>query len=138
MSILFPNVLKFILFLPRLVKRFIVISLDVCLCALSVWLAFYLRLGEFVDLIGSARWAVLVSVFFALPIFVRSGFYRAIFRHSNLSVLLFITRATVLYGVLYAMVFTVVSIPGVPRTVGIIQPILLLLMVGTSRIVAWL
>ena len=138
MPILFPNVLKFILFLPRLVKRFIVISLDVCLCALSVWLAFYLRLGEFVDLIGSARWAVLVSVFFALPIFVRSGFYRAIFRHSNLAVLLFITRATVLYGVLYAMVFTVVSIPGVPRTVGIIQPILLLLMVGTSRIVAWL
>jgi FlaA1/EpsC-like NDP-sugar epimerase len=45
-----------------------------------------------------------------------------------------------IYGLLYACVFTVIGVAGVPRTVGIIQPILLLLFVGASRALArvWL
>jgi FlaA1/EpsC-like NDP-sugar epimerase len=44
------------------------------------------------------------------------------------------------YGVLYASIFTAIGVAGVPRTVGIIQPILLLLFVGASRALArvWL
>ncbi|MDA0237906.1 MAG: nucleoside-diphosphate sugar epimerase/dehydratase, partial [Proteobacteria bacterium] len=44
------------------------------------------------------------------------------------------------YGLLYAWIFTVIGIQDVPRTVGIIQPILLLLFVGASRALAriWL
>ena len=45
-----------------------------------------------------------------------------------------------MYGVLYASIFTAIGVAGVPRTVGIIQPILLLLFVGASRALArvWL
>lgn len=132
------NIVPKILFLPRFAKRLLVLVLDVGLCVLATWIAFYLRLGEFVELGGNARWAVIVSVCVALPIFIKSGFYRAIFRHSGLPVLLSIVRATVVYGVVYGFVFTVIGVQGVPRTIGIIQPILLLLMVAASRAVAWL
>ena len=47
-----------------------------------------------------------------------------------------VVQAIGLYGLLYASLFTAMSFPGVPRTVGIIQPILLLLFVGATRALA--
>lgn len=129
-----------VLGLPRLAKRVIVVLVDIGLCVLAVWFAYYLRMGEFVALSGRAFWTVVVSVGIAIPIFFASGLYLAIFRYSGWPALLAVARAVSVYGMLYAAIFTAVGVAGVPRTVGIIQPILLLLLVGASRAFArvWL
>jgi FlaA1/EpsC-like NDP-sugar epimerase len=129
-----------ILALPRSTKRLIALSVDVSLCVLTVWLAFFLRLGEFVTLIGKPLWAVAISLMLALPIFVVSGLYRAIFRYSGWSALLALARAIAIYGLLYASAITAIGFEGIPRTVGLIQPLLLFFAVGLSRALAryWL
>lgn len=129
-----------VLALPRAAKRAVVISVDIGLCVFTVWLAYYLRLGEMVELSGNALLAVAAAIGMALPIFIVSGLYRAIFRYSGWPALFTVTRAIGIYGLLYAAVFTAIGITGVPRTVGIIQPLLLLICVGASRVLAriWL
>jgi FlaA1/EpsC-like NDP-sugar epimerase len=116
-----------------MVKRFVALLVDASLCVLAVWLAYYLRLGEFVALTGNLLLAAGASIAIALPVFIVSGLYRAIFRYSGLPALVTVARAVTIYGLLYATLFTAVGFPEVPRTLGIIQPILLLLLVGASR-----
>ena len=129
-----------ILALPRSIKRLLVFAVDTGLSCLSVWLALYLRLGFFVSFNSQTVWAVIASVMLVLPIFVASGLYRAIFRYSGFSAMVSVGRAMLLYGLAFSAIFTFWTVEGIPRTVGLIQPMLLLLLVGASRAVArlWL
>jgi FlaA1/EpsC-like NDP-sugar epimerase len=119
--------------LSRRKKRLLAISTDGFMCAAAAWGAHYLRLEQWIWLEGNQWLTILVSIVLALPIFIRLGLYRMIFRHTGVPAMLRVARACLLYGALYAFIFTFISLPGVPRTVGIIQPILLFLMIGASR-----
>lgn len=125
------------LVLTRSNKRLIVVAVDLLLCVLSVWVSFCLRLGE---LFGHSAitevpflTTYVVAVGFALPIFMFSGLYRAIFRFNGLSALVTMTKAILIYGILFSAIFTLLGVEGVPRTIGLIQPIIMFLLVGASR-----
>jgi FlaA1/EpsC-like NDP-sugar epimerase len=128
-----------ILSLQRSVKRIIVFFIDSCICVLATWLAFYLRLDEFVT-IDRFGLAALLSLSIALPIFASFGLYRAIFRYAGWAATIAVGRAMLLYGLMYATIVIAVSIEGVPRTVGVIQPIVLFFGVSGIRLFAryWL
>ena len=123
--------------LPRFAKQIIVMSVDCLLCVVSVWASFYLRMGEFLVFNSATNTPVLittaVSVALALPIFVLSGLYRAIFRYNGMPAMMAITRAIFIYGILYTGIFTFIGVEGVPRTIGLIQPIVVFVLVGASR-----
>jgi FlaA1/EpsC-like NDP-sugar epimerase len=125
-----------VLALPRVTKGAIVLALDAGLCVLTVWLAFYLRVGEFVSLSGSGWPAAIAAPLLALPIFAVCGLYRTVFRYVGPEALGSIAQAVSVYGILYAAIFTAFGVTGVPRTVGMIQPALLLIAVSASRVFA--
>jgi FlaA1/EpsC-like NDP-sugar epimerase len=133
-----------LLALPRPAKRAIALAVDASLIVLTVWIAFYLRLDEWVRLSGEGLfqpvWAIAASGLIAFPLFITHGFYRVIFRYSGMAAMQMMLQAFALYGLLYASVVTAIGLPGVPRSVGITQPLLLLLAVGASRALAryWL
>ena len=121
-----------ILSLPRLIKRGVALAVDAGLCIVTVWLAIYLRMGEFYALTGPYAWAAFTSIVIAIPVFVITGLYRAIFRHSGWPALMTVARAMFAYSIIFAAIFLAIGIQGVPRTVGIIQPILLVIAIGCS------
>jgi FlaA1/EpsC-like NDP-sugar epimerase len=119
------TVTKSILNLPRFAKQIIAIILDLTLCVLCTWFAFYLRLDQFISIKGVALTAAVVSLALALPVFWLHGLYRTIFRYSGLSIMFSVSIALLIYGFLYFSVFGVYGVKGIPRSIGIIQPMLL-------------
>jgi FlaA1/EpsC-like NDP-sugar epimerase len=145
MPVLLNRLTELVLRLPRFIKRSIVLLIDIGASVASVVLAFYLRLGEWilpypVQAEYSIALVIAVTVVLAIPIFIFLGLYREIFRYSGWSALLTLSKAMALYGVIFFLIFGVIGVPGVPRTIGLIQPILLLMLVGVSRAIAsfWL
>ncbi|MFC5461626.1 polysaccharide biosynthesis protein [Massilia niabensis] len=129
-----------LLALPRPAKRLLALAVDTVICAMCVWLAFGLRLESW-GLVDEARLtAVGVAVGVALPLFVVSGFYRAIFRYSGQAALIALVKACVAFGIVYFVLFSLIAVDGVPRSLGVNVPVLLFVMVGASRLLAryWL
>jgi FlaA1/EpsC-like NDP-sugar epimerase len=125
---------KGILNLPRFVKQIVAIIVDISLCALSTWFAFYLRLDQFISIQGVALMTIIVSVALALPVFWLLGLYRTIFRYSGLSIMFSVSIALLIYGFLYFSVFGVYGVEGIPRSIGILQPMLLFFAITSSRL----
>jgi FlaA1/EpsC-like NDP-sugar epimerase len=122
-----------LLFLPRPVKRALALGADVLICAITVWIAFNLRFESWTAWTHAHFIAFVGATAFAVPLFIVFGLYRAIFRYAGLPALLTVLKAVSIYAVIYVLVFAVMGVPGVPRSVGILQPLLLLLGVTLSR-----
>jgi FlaA1/EpsC-like NDP-sugar epimerase len=118
--------------MPRVAKRIVALIIDAAICVLTVWLALFLRLGYWPDIEGY-RWFAVAASFAALPVFWAFGLYRAIFRYLGFDALVTVARTCAIYGIFYAAIFTFAEVYDVPRTVGIIQPILLFIFVASSR-----
>ncbi len=129
-----------VLHLPRTTKRLVAVVVDASTLVIALWLALYLRLGEWTAIRGNLLWVAVSSIALAIPIFVASGLYRAIFRYSGVAALRTVAKAVFSYGLAFFALYTLVGFNDVPRTVGLIQPLLVLLLVGGSRIFArfWL
>jgi len=126
---------KSILSLPRYAKRIIAIILDVGLCILFTWIAFYLRLEKFIKIDDITILSVVISASLAIPIFWLSGLYKTMFRFADSSIILTVAVATFAYGLLYFAVVGIYGIQGIPRSIGIIQPVLLFLGISISRLI---
>lgn len=119
--------------LPYRAKRALAIALDSSLGIGSVPLALYLRLGEFPIVDKGYLLASAIAASLAPTILALFGTYRIVFRYAGWSALTATGRAMMVYTIPVFVLFTLVGVRGVPRTIGIIQPILLFLCVGGIR-----
>ena len=120
--------------LHRYSKRSIAIITDVGLCVMCTWLAFGLRLEELILFKDFNFSPILISIILAISVFWIFGLYRTIFRYSGISLTFTILVSTSVYGFLYFLIIGIYGISGVPRSIGIIQPMLLFFGVLSSRL----
>jgi FlaA1/EpsC-like NDP-sugar epimerase len=123
-----------VLDLPRSAKQMIAMISDMSLCIICAVAAYYLRLDQFVPLKGPVVTAAWVAVVLAIPIFWLSGLYRTIFRYSGSSIIFSVAIAVIIYSLLYFCVFGLYRVEGVPRSIGLLQPMLLFFGVSGSRL----
>ena len=139
LTVAFKNIIN----LPRYTKRFTAIIIDISLCILCTWFAFYLRLEQYIKINDVTILAVIISISLAIPTFWFLGLYKTMFRFAGPSTIFTVAVATSVYGLLYFMIIGVYGIQdpsnstfkGIPRSIGIIQPILLFLGISSSRII---
>lgn len=128
--------LERVLGIPRLQKQITAITFDVFLCLASVAISYYLRLGEWIYPAHAQALSYVLAVTLAVPLFFIFGLYRAIFRHVGAAGIAGVIQACAVYGAAYATIFTFVGMPTVPRTVGLIQPIIFCVLVVGLRSLA--
>ena len=123
-----------VLSLPRSCKRIIAGLVGLLLAYFSVWVAIFVRLGvhssPWQDAGHSAYW---VAPLIALPIFVRMGLYRAIFRYNGAKAIWTISKACLFYALPFMVLLVFIGLPHTPRSVGIIQPAFFFILVLASR-----
>mgnify|MGYP003390126373 CR=1 FL=1 len=119
--------------LSRTKKRALVLAVDSFFCVATVSVTYWLRLDYWSRPIGVQWLSYILAIAFAVPIFIRFGLYRAIFRYAGWGAFVSVIKACALYGLAYSTLFAVIGIVGVPRTVGILQPVLLFIAVGATR-----
>jgi FlaA1/EpsC-like NDP-sugar epimerase len=125
---------------PHWLKRLVVMALDVLLALAATWIGFSLRYEVWHWPSGQQWWVYGLTPLLAIPIFIKFGLYRAIFRYTGQAALQATTRAVVLYGAVLFGILLWQRWLMVPRTLGVLQPLIFLLLVGASRVVArfWL
>ncbi len=127
------NFLNIILNQPRGIKTLIAIFIDFVCCIFSVWISYYLRLGYFVSLSEKGLDTLIYSLILSFPIFILLGLYKSIFRYSGLYSLLKVSRAVFAYGILFSGLISIFGIEGIPRTIGLIQPIIFYIFISFWR-----
>lgn len=125
---------------PRPVKRAVAIALDIALALFATWSAYSLRTETLHFPQGYELANYAIAPLIAVPIFIRFGLYRAIFRFTGLKALVATTQAVGLFAVVHLLVSVYLLWPVFPVTLGLLQPILFLLLISFSRAVArfWL
>ena len=133
MNKFFKLYLNYMTSLHRYLKRIIIILTDAILCVISTWLAFVLRLEEFILYNDFNLYPAVISIIIAIPLFWLFGLYRTIYRYTGISMISTILAATFLYGLIFFLiigVYGIQSVPNyigqaVPRSIGVLQPMLL-------------
>lgn len=120
---------------PRVIKRATIVVLDGILCIVATVIATYLRLGYLPAISRPLVFATTLSVALCLSIFWLGRAYRILFRYVGASTVRLLTRNILVYAIPYAGVFTYYGIAGVPRTLGLLQPAILLLTVLAGRMI---
>ncbi len=136
MIVVIVSILEKIAGISRWQKQAIVFLLDVILCFQSIWIAYSLRIGVWVYWDIAIQKVVLAALLIMIPTFYFAGVYKAIFRYAGSGMMKTLVRAFVFYSVPLAIIFAAIGIAGVPRTIGIIQPLIFFILVGFSRITA--
>ena len=119
--------------LPRPRKRLVVMLGDAILCVLAVWFAYFLRLGEWRFFSDNVFKLIAGSLAFWFPAAFITGVYKELFRYAGGWAIVTLARATALMLVPMITVFLFIFVPGVPRTLSVLQPIILFLFVSIAR-----
>lgn len=129
----FFDVLRGLLSLGRAQKRAIVITIDLLLCCGSAVAAFGLRLGEWNGFNKDVLTYMGVALAVWFPVFQLHGVYRAIFRFAGSRTIIALGYAAGVMAVPLAIIFMIVSVPGIPRTIAIIHMLLFVALLCLSR-----
>ena len=120
--------------LDRRAKKIVAFIADSAICVFAIWLAFSLRLGDWQLWTTPVRSVLLASFLFWPPLFLMFGVYRSIFRFAGSGTITELARAILIFMLAMTVTFTILAVPGVPRTIGILVPILFFLGLVLSRI----
>lgn len=118
----------------NLFKRVLLILIDIIICNTSIFFAMYLRLGFFYPILEISHVFLFLSSFLLIVILISFDIYKSLNRYSGWDSFIQLGKALLVYDILFFAIYTLISVSEIPRTIGIIHPMIVTSMVLSSRI----
>jgi len=126
--------------MPRVVKGFILVFTDTVFLVAALWVSFSLRFGEWYWPPGGFEnrimWLVLAAPVIGVPIFAYFGLYRAIVRYIGIHAAWSVLKGVTLYALAWGFLPLMSVVPGIPRSVSLINFLVALVGISGSRFLA--
>ena len=130
------NLINKLLLLTRIKKQLIMLLVDSVIVVSVLLISFSIRLGYWFWPEGDLVWAIFCSPIIAIPVFSSFKLYRSIVRYIGFKALSSSIQAITLYAVIWGLLGFMTFIEGIPRSVILINWMLLIIVFGSSRIIA--
>jgi FlaA1/EpsC-like NDP-sugar epimerase len=125
--------LSFILNISRIYKKIIAIIFDIILSFVSTWIAFSLRLEQFYFINKSNFEIYFFSALILILIFYFNKIYSSLFRYIDKFFIIKISKCIAIYGLIFFSASYFLELHYLPRSIGILQPIILLILILSQR-----
>ena len=124
--------------LSRRNKQAIMLAFDAISIVCLIYAAFWIRLGYFFYPSGNELLLIIIygSPLLAMPIFTSFGLYREVIRFVGFKALWNIIQASSIYAMLWGLMVFMANIEDVPRSVILINWVLVILVIASSRFFA--
>ena len=127
--------------LPRKTKQGIIFLFDLIAIVGILFISFAVRLGYWFYPAGDSDLLLVIfaAPILALPIFYRFGFYHEVVRYVGFKAIWYIFQGVSFYAILWGLITFMAAIEFIPRSVILINWLLVLLVIAGSRLLfRWL
>ena len=125
--------INFILNVSRIYKIIIAIICDILISFISTWIAFSLRLEQFYFIDKSNFKIYFVPALFLILTFYFFKIYSSLFRYIDKFFIIKISKCILIYGVIFFSAIFFLKLYYLPRSIGILQPLILLILILSQR-----
>ena len=120
--------------LPRPVKQFIVIIIDLLICTFTLWGSYSFRFEKLYLIQEHDLKIFLTSALLSFIIFYSFRLYDSVFRYSTYLIFKQLAKASFFYGLSFFLILIVFSWDNIPRSLGIIHSPLLFIFALSFRV----
>jgi FlaA1/EpsC-like NDP-sugar epimerase len=124
--------------LSRLVKKIIILSNDIILNIIATWISFCARFESILNPFSLNIEFFVLSILIYLFTLQFSNHHLTVIRYSNNINFYKLLRPIMFYLGASILLFTVIGVNNIPRSIGIIQPLIFIFFIFLSRYVAYL
>jgi FlaA1/EpsC-like NDP-sugar epimerase len=125
-----------LLLLSRTKKQLIMMLVDSILIISVLLSSFYIRFGYWFWPEGDLLLIIFCSPIIAIPVFISFRLYNSVVRYIGFKALSSTIQAITLYAVIWGLLGFMTSTEGIPRAVILINWMLIIIVFGSSRIIA--
>ena len=130
------NIISKLIAMPRIKKQLLIITTDIALSIIATWLSFFIRLDLEVFILPYKNTIIpfILGPCIFMPLFYYFRIYQNVNRYMDIKSLNYIFYILIIYAFIFFGIIFYSEIPQVPRSIGIIQPIIFTIFVISIRI----
>lgn len=121
--------------LPRSLRKAFVACADLSICLVAVWVAYWLRMGEWEFLSRPVLVFAGIALATWLAVAIATKTYRSVVRFSGRETIFGLMKSCAIMSAVLAAILLIARIDGIPRTLSVIHPLVFFLALSAQRLI---